>query len=201
MGPAANGCVSYAFTFAQQTEYPSLATAQFCALISPILAGIGIFANLVDLCVCNFVGSYMIGSLIFLAASGISAGTFTLLADPVFWWVIGNRHPNERYWCWRIFTCYDNIIDDLDWKRILTYIPCLIIPPPSIFVSKVSNIQSYSVRLDMVYITVLDQRFSTLLAVCFSFVPPKQILSVTTLVSGGNLREKNQNPKLLKSQY
>jgi len=84
MGPAANGCVSYAFTFAQQTEYPSLATAQFCALISPILAGIGIFANLVDLCVCNFVGSYMIGSLIFLAASGISAGTFTLLADPVF---------------------------------------------------------------------------------------------------------------------
>jgi len=84
-GPVTNGCVSYEYIFAQQTEYPSLATAQFCALISPLLAGIAIFANLVDFCVCNFVGSYMIGSLLFLAASGLSAGTFALLADPAFW--------------------------------------------------------------------------------------------------------------------
>jgi hypothetical protein len=79
------GCLSYDNQFAQQTGYPSLATAQFCAMIAPILAGLGIFANLFDTCACNFAGSYMIGALLYLAASGLQFGTFTLLADPAFW--------------------------------------------------------------------------------------------------------------------
>jgi hypothetical protein len=84
-GPGTNGCVSYDDTFAQQNGYPSLATAQFCAMIAPIIAGLAVFANLFDFCVCNFPGSYLITSLLFLTAAGIQAGTFTLLADPVFW--------------------------------------------------------------------------------------------------------------------
>lgn len=82
--PVSDGCVSYQVMFAQQTGYPTLATAQYCTAISPLLAAIGIFANLVDLCVCNFVGSFVIGSLTFLAASAISGGAFALLADPTF---------------------------------------------------------------------------------------------------------------------
>jgi hypothetical protein len=78
-------CVGYEYMFFGQTGYPSLATSQFCVLIAPILAGIGLFANLVDFCVCNFRGSNLIGSLFFIGASLLSAGTFLLLADPAFW--------------------------------------------------------------------------------------------------------------------
>ena len=78
-------CVGYEYTFFGQSSYPSLATSQFCVLIAPILAGIGLFANLVDFCVCNFTGSNLIGSLFFIGASLLSAGTFCLLADPAFW--------------------------------------------------------------------------------------------------------------------
>jgi len=77
-------CATYEDMFFGQTGYPSLATSQFCVLVAPILAGIGLFANLVDFCVCNFSGSNLIGSLFFISASLVSAGTFLLLADPAF---------------------------------------------------------------------------------------------------------------------
>mmetsp|Transcript_124340 Transcript_124340/g.185793 ORF Transcript_124340/g.185793 Transcript_124340/m.185793 type:complete len:252 (-) Transcript_124340:202-957(-) len=83
-GAGATGCIAYEDRFAQQRSYPSLATAQFCALIAPILAGLAVFANLFDTCACNFAGSYLIGALLYLAASGLQMGTFTLLADPAF---------------------------------------------------------------------------------------------------------------------
>jgi hypothetical protein len=86
-GAGTNGCVKYDDTFGKQTAYPSLATAQFCSIIAPIFAGIALFACMVDMCVCNFSGSFTIGSLLFLVASGIQAGVFTLLADPAFWYV------------------------------------------------------------------------------------------------------------------
>ena len=79
------GCIPYEERFAQIEGYPSLSTTQFCALIAPIFAGMGIFANLFDICACNFPGSYLIGALLYLAASGIQFGTYTLLADPAFW--------------------------------------------------------------------------------------------------------------------
>ena len=81
---ATDGCVAYADLFGQQTAYPSLATAQFCALIAPIFGGLATFACFVDLCVHNFYGSFSIASGLFLIAFGIQAGTFTLLADPAF---------------------------------------------------------------------------------------------------------------------
>lgn len=84
-GPGTDGCVQYDAYFAKQVGYPSLATAQFCALLSPIFAGIALFACAVDLCVCNFNGSFMIAGLLFALATGLQAGTFTLLADPAFW--------------------------------------------------------------------------------------------------------------------
>eukprot|EP00529_Nitzschia_sp_RCC80_P028944 CAMPEP_0113467690 /NCGR_PEP_ID=MMETSP0014_2-20120614/14952_1 /TAXON_ID=2857 /ORGANISM="Nitzschia sp." /LENGTH=332 /DNA_ID=CAMNT_0000360021 /DNA_START=125 /DNA_END=1123 /DNA_ORIENTATION=- /assembly_acc=CAM_ASM_000159 len=81
---ATDGCVAYADLFGQQTAYPSLATAQFCALIAPIFSGLATFACFLDLCVHNFYGSFAIASMLFLIAFGIQAGTFTLLADPAF---------------------------------------------------------------------------------------------------------------------
>ena len=80
-----SGCVQYDDRFAQQKGYPSVATAQFCALIAPIIAGLAIFSSLFETCACNFPGSYIISSSLFLAAAGIQAGTFTMVADPAFW--------------------------------------------------------------------------------------------------------------------
>lgn len=82
-----SGCIKYDDRFAQMTGYPSVATAQFCALIAPIMAGLGIFATVADFCACNFPGSYLISSVLFLLAGTIQAGTFTMVADPAFWYV------------------------------------------------------------------------------------------------------------------
>jgi hypothetical protein len=84
-GGGGDGCLAYDENFGQQKAYPSVATAQFCALLAPIFAGIGIFACAVDCCVCNFGGSFLCASLFFAIACGLQAGTFTLLADPAFW--------------------------------------------------------------------------------------------------------------------
>jgi len=77
-------CVGYDETFIQQRGYPSLATAQFCALLAPVFAAMGIFACGVDCCVCNFGGSFLSACVLFMIACGLQAGTFTLLADPAF---------------------------------------------------------------------------------------------------------------------
>lgn len=82
-----SGCIKFDDRFAQQQGYPSVATAQFCALIAPIMAALAIFATLFDFCACNFPGSYLISSLLLLIASGVQAGTFTMVADPAFWYV------------------------------------------------------------------------------------------------------------------
>jgi hypothetical protein len=79
------GCVAYEDNFGKQTAYPSLATAQFCALFAPIFGGIATIACSVDLCVLNFNGSFLIAGLFFAIATGLQAATFTLLADPAFW--------------------------------------------------------------------------------------------------------------------
>lgn len=84
-GADPTGCEPYEERWAKQQGYPSLATAQFCAIIAPCFAVAGAFAALVDLCVCNFAGSFGAGSLFLLVASGVQAGTFTVIADPVFW--------------------------------------------------------------------------------------------------------------------
>lgn len=86
-GSGTNGCVAYEETFGKQKGYPSLATAQFCALLAPVFACIAIFFCSIDVCVCNFNGSFITSSLLFLTATGLQAATFTLLADPAFWYV------------------------------------------------------------------------------------------------------------------
>lgn len=84
-GGGSTGCVAYDERFGDQQGYPSLATAQFCSVIGPCFAVLGTFLSLLELCVCNFPGSYMIASTFLLVATGVQAGTFTLVADPVFW--------------------------------------------------------------------------------------------------------------------
>lgn len=85
-GTRPTDCQAYDDRWIQGTySYPSLTSAQFCALLAPLCAILGLFLNTVDFCVCNFPGSFMFASTLMLAASGIQAGTFTLIADPVFW--------------------------------------------------------------------------------------------------------------------
>jgi hypothetical protein len=81
-----NGCVGYDNLF-HESEYEVLVASQFCALFAPIIAGIGLFVTLFEMCVCSFYCSFMIASLLFLIAAGIQAGTFSLFAEPSFWYV------------------------------------------------------------------------------------------------------------------
>jgi hypothetical protein len=83
-----SGCIPYDLRFSDQQDYPSLATAQFCAVIGPCCAMIGTFLTLVECCVCNVPGSFALATLFLLVASGVQGGVFTLLADPVFWYVV-----------------------------------------------------------------------------------------------------------------
>lgn len=84
-GVGGTGCIPYDDRFADQQAYPSLASAQFCAVIAPCFAALGAFLIIVDCCVCNFSGSFTFASLVLLVGSGVQAGVFTLIADPVFW--------------------------------------------------------------------------------------------------------------------
>ncbi len=77
--------MAYEDRWGQQQGYPSVATAQFCSLFGPCFAVLGAFAIMFDVCVCNFPGSFMAASLFLLLASGLQAGTFTMVADPAFW--------------------------------------------------------------------------------------------------------------------
>lgn len=77
-------CVEYEDRWGQLQGYPSVATAQFCSLLAPLMAVLGIFSALLDICVCTFPGSFMTASFFFLLASGLQAGTFVIVADPVF---------------------------------------------------------------------------------------------------------------------
>jgi hypothetical protein len=79
------GCIPYELRFASQQDYPSLATAQICAVIGPCFAAFGAIFTLMDFCVFNFPGSFTVASLFLLVGSGVQAGVFTLIADPVFW--------------------------------------------------------------------------------------------------------------------
>ncbi len=82
-----SGCLPYDLRFSDQQDYPSLATAQFCAVIGPCCAVIGAFLILVECCVCNLSGSFTMATLFLLVASGVQGGVFTIIADPVFWYV------------------------------------------------------------------------------------------------------------------
>jgi hypothetical protein len=81
-----NGCVEYDNLF-HSSDYEVLAASQFCALFAPIIAVIGLFVTLFELCVCSFYCSFIISSLLFLIAAGTQPGTFSLFAEPSFWYV------------------------------------------------------------------------------------------------------------------
>eukprot|EP00934_Nitzschia_sp_Nitz4_P001485 Nitzschia sp. Nitz4//scaffold7_size249615//221099//222010//NITZ4_001210-RA/size249615-augustus-gene-0.42-mRNA-1//-1//CDS//3329558541//1485//frame0 len=80
---AESECVSYQQRWLDQ-EYPSVASAQLCAVVAPSLALMGVLWSLCDIFVCNFPGSSIFPAILFLVASGTQLGTFTLIADPVF---------------------------------------------------------------------------------------------------------------------
>jgi hypothetical protein len=78
-GTETNGCVNYEDRFlGMKDTYEALASAQLCALLAPIFGGLGIFLNLVW-------DQYLVAGTLCLAAAGVQAGTFSMVADPSIW--------------------------------------------------------------------------------------------------------------------
>ena len=78
-GTETNGCVNYEDRFiGMKDTYEALASAQFCALVAPIFGGLGVFLNVVwDVSI--------VAGMLCLAAAGVQAGTFSMVADPSIW--------------------------------------------------------------------------------------------------------------------
>lgn len=79
-----NGCVSYDDKFGG-SEYAVLIAAQFSALLAPIVASLGLLVNLLDTCICKFFLSFLVASVLFLIASGVQTGVYSLYAEADFW--------------------------------------------------------------------------------------------------------------------
>ena len=78
-GTETNGCINYEDRFiGMKDTYEALASAQFCALLAPIFGGLGVFLYVVW-------DESLVSGTMCLAAAGIQAGTFSMLADPSIW--------------------------------------------------------------------------------------------------------------------
>ena len=83
-----DGCVSYDDKYFDLVDtQEALVAAQICAVVAPVLAGVALLINLLEACLCNFAGSFVFTSTLFLAASGVQAGTFSMIAEPSLWYV------------------------------------------------------------------------------------------------------------------
>jgi hypothetical protein len=83
-----DGCVPYDDKFLKLVDsQAALAAAQCCAVAALVLAGVGLLFNLVESCACNFGGSFVMTSILFLSAAGTQAGTFSMIAEPSLWCV------------------------------------------------------------------------------------------------------------------
>jgi hypothetical protein len=78
-----DGCTLYGNQFTR-APYEALISSQFCAVIAPALATIGILLALVDLFYCTFHGNFLVTCVAFLTAAGVQAGTFSIIAQPTF---------------------------------------------------------------------------------------------------------------------
>ena len=81
-----NGCVAYDGKYGD-APYEALIAAQFCALFAPVIGAVGLLLSCIDTFCCRFFGSFLISSALFVIACGIQAGTFSLYAEPDFWYV------------------------------------------------------------------------------------------------------------------
>ena len=87
-GTTTGKCVDYDDRFADMIDfYEAIAAAQFCAIVAPSLALVAIALNLFEFFVCGFNGSFIFSSFLYVAAAGIQAGTFSMLAEPAIWYV------------------------------------------------------------------------------------------------------------------
>ena len=83
-----DGCIAYDDNFFGLVDtQEALAAAQICAVVAPVLAGVSLLLNLMEACFCNFPGSFVFTSTLFIAASGVQAGTFSMIAEPSLWCV------------------------------------------------------------------------------------------------------------------
>ena len=81
-------CIAYEDKFFDLAEtQEALVAAQICAVVAPVLAGVALLLNLMEACMCNFAGSFVFTSSLFIAAAGVQAGTFSMIAEPSLWCV------------------------------------------------------------------------------------------------------------------
>ena len=81
-----DGCVSYDGRFFDLIDdQEALVAAQCCAVAAPVLAGLGVIIVLLETCLCNFPGSFVFPATLFIAACGVQAGTFSVIAEPSLW--------------------------------------------------------------------------------------------------------------------
>mmetsp|Transcript_4495 Transcript_4495/g.6782 ORF Transcript_4495/g.6782 Transcript_4495/m.6782 type:complete len:312 (+) Transcript_4495:164-1099(+) len=76
-------CEPYGERFTE-LDTPVLAAAQICALCAPIFTGAAILFLLMEMCVCNFFGSFLVSSALLVVASGAQAATFSVYAEQDF---------------------------------------------------------------------------------------------------------------------
>ena len=81
-----DGCVAYDGIFGK-SNYEAIITAQVCAIMAPILGVLALAVSCVDTFCCRFLCSFLISSALFVAACGVQAGTFSIFAEPAFWYV------------------------------------------------------------------------------------------------------------------
>jgi hypothetical protein len=91
-GTTTGKCINYDDRFADMIDsYESIAASQFCAVVAPSLAMLAIALNLFEFFVCGFYGSFIVSSVLYFAAAGIQAGTFSMLAEKAIWYVTGQK--------------------------------------------------------------------------------------------------------------
>ena len=93
-----DGCIPYEDKFFDLAEnQEALVAAQICAVVAPVLAGCALLLNLMEACMCNFAGSFVFTSSLFIAAAGVQAGTFSMIAEPSLWCVWLIRQPCAQF--------------------------------------------------------------------------------------------------------
>lgn len=77
-------CIPYEEQFTE-LDNAFLAAASICAFCAPIFAGVGFLFILMEMCICNFCGSFLISSSLLIFASGLQAATFVVFAEEDYW--------------------------------------------------------------------------------------------------------------------
>mmetsp|Transcript_14742 Transcript_14742/g.25543 ORF Transcript_14742/g.25543 Transcript_14742/m.25543 type:complete len:260 (+) Transcript_14742:82-861(+) len=112
-GTIEGSCQNYPeyFESVADDEAYYLYVAQICGIIAPIIGFIGVIVSMFELICCSFFGSCIFACFLFLAASGIQAGIFSMFASPNWCWTYETEEELEN--------CYKENVDSATFWMIL----------------------------------------------------------------------------------